>query len=117
MAALGVTRLIYYGKPDVQRQKESGMSIYISKQIQTTSSLSSSEFDAKTSQLLEQFMSDAITITDTAKTVHAHSELQQFATDSTYSWGYNREGVRIIEENLGLKPKHEGKHCDSVGSC
>lgn len=93
------------------------MSTYISKQVQTTNSFSSAEFDTKVSQQLEQFMSDAITITDTAKSAHAHSELQQFGTDSTYSWGFNREGVRIIEENLGLRPKHEGQHCDSVGSC
>ena len=93
------------------------MASYIEKQKQTLKSIDSNEFDAKASQQLEQFMNDAITITDMAKSNSKHPDLQQFATDSTYNWGFNREGTRIIEENLGVRPKHEGKHCDSVGSC
>lgn len=93
------------------------MASYIDNQKQTLTSLSSSEFDTKASQQLEVFANDAITMIDTAKNLSKHLELQQFAADSTYNWGYSREGARILQENLGLRPKHEGKHCDSVGSC
>ncbi len=112
-------RFVY--RPTEQKQAVQAptmlMASYIDKQKETLSSLSSSEFDAKTSQQLEVFTNDAITMTDTAKNTSKHSELQQFAADSTYSWGYSREGAKILQENLGLRPKHEGKHCDSVGSC
>lgn len=115
----GLARFVY--QPTSQRKpsqtKTVSMTVYIDKQKQTLTSLSSSEFDSKTSQQLEVFANDAITMIDTAKNTSKHLELQQFAADSTYSWGYSREGARILQDNLGLRPKHEGKHCDSVGSC
>ncbi len=113
----GLARFVY--RPASQQKivsLENFMPHYIEKQKQTLSSLNPDEFNAKASQQLEQFMSDAITLTDTAKVSPVHSELQQFATDSTYALAYNREGVRIIQEDLGIRPKHgDGKHCDSVG--
>lgn len=112
-------RFIY--RPTQQKQAVQAptmpMASYIDKQKETLTLLSSSEFDTKTSQQLEVFTNDAITMTDTAKNTSKHPELQQFSADSTYNWGYSREGARILQENLGLRPKHEGKHCDSVGSC
>ena len=116
----GLARFVY--RPISQAKTtppsaSSSMARYIDKQKQALVGIKLSEFDAKASQLLEQFMSDTITMTDTAKNNPKHLELQQFARDSTYSWGYNLEGVKIIQEDLGLRPKHEGKHCDSVGSC
>jgi hypothetical protein len=112
-------RFLYRPTPSKQASTFSmgSMVSYIEKQKQTLSSINHSEFDAKATQQMELFLANAITMTDTAKANPKHTDLRQFAIDSTYSWGYNHESSVIIEENLGLRPKHEGKHCDSVGSC
>ena len=112
----GLARFVYRPTQTNSTSTGGSMQAYIEKQKQTLTSLNPNDFDAKASQQLEQFMSDAITITDTAKSNSKHPELQQFAADSTYSWAFNREGVRIIQEDLGIRQKHgDGKHCDSVG--
>ena len=91
-----------------------GLARFVYRPTQTNSTSTGGSMQAYIE--LEQFMSDAITITDTAKSNSKHPELQQFAADSTYSWAFNREGVRIIQEDLGIRQKHgDGKHCDSVG--
>lgn len=114
---LGIARFVYRpSSPAKQPSLEDSMQTYIEKQKQTLGSLKTDEFDTKASQQLEQFISDAITLVDTAKVNPSHPELQPFAADSTYALAYSREGIRIIQEDLGIRPKHgDGKHCDSVG--
>lgn len=116
LLVFGLARFVY--KPAQTPIKVSlgkSMEMYIDKQKQLIVA-QSSEFDIKASTQLEQLLSDSVTLVDTAKVNPKHSELQQFAADSTYALAYNREGMRIILEDLGVRPKHgDGKHCDSVG--
>lgn len=113
---VGMARFVYRSpQPPSKPTVEVSMNKYIEKQEQILSGVPTSEFDSKAALQLEQFTGDAIVITDIAKN-NQRVELQQFGTDSTYAWAYNREGLRIILENLGLRTKHgDGKHCDSVG--
>jgi len=116
LLVFGLARFVYRptqvsNKVDLRKSME----MYLDKQKQLIVA-ESSEFDTKASTQLEQFLSDSVALVDTAKVNPGHPELQQFATDSTYALAYNREGIRIILEDLGVRPKHgDGKHCDSVG--
>lgn len=117
LLAFGLARFVYKLTQTPKKVNlEKSMEMYMETQKQLLIDTQTSEFDIKASTQLEQFLSDSVTLVDTAKVNPRHAELQQFATDSTYALAYNREGLRIILEDLGVRPKHgDGKHCDSVG--
>lgn len=92
------------------------MKDYIVEQKRILEQTETSQFDNKATVQLEQFTDDAIKLTDSAKLGNRRAELQNFGAESSYAWAYNREGLRILLEDMGIRPKHgDGKHCDSVG--
>lgn len=105
-AVFSLARFIY--QPKIVA--DSSMKGHMEKQKQNLSQFTNDEFNVKASEQLESLAASAISVTNTAKDKSSRSELRQFAVDSTYSWAYNREGARIILEDMGVRTKIEDKH-------